>query len=50
MKKKQISRMLARGSAREFSIYSDVNCLVGVEGGVHHQKPEFGICFGLNTF
>ena len=42
--------MLARGSVREFSISSDINCLVGLEegGGVHHQNSEFDYWFVLN--
>ena len=42
--------MSERGSMREFAISSDVNCLEGLEGGVHHQKSEFDLLDLLMTF
>ena len=35
--------MSVRGSVTELSISRDINCLVGLEGGVHHQKSEFDL-------
>ena len=45
-KKKTLSRMpirLGRGLGEELVISSDVNYLVGLERGVHHQQSEFDL-------
>ena len=38
------------GSVREFSISCDVNCLVGLEGGVDQQISEFDLLVLVLTF